>query len=347
MRTEPYLSQLRSLLPAGWSLAFSAADSRSRGPDGALRLTAPDGAVASLLVEMKARLGARQASEIARALTGRQFGNTPADGSIVFAPYVGAMSRQRLREARISYVDLTGNVWVSIDRPAVFLDRLGLGKDPNPPLGGVRSLKGPKAARVVRALSDFSPPCRVGELARLTSVNAGYVTRVLALLNDEDLIRRGDAGEVMEVRWADLLRRWAMDYSVTKTNRALPCVAPRGLTRLRETLTQVDVRYAITGASAVPGEAQIVSGGIFLCYVDEPEAMTAPLDLTLAESGANVLLLEPFDEVVFARTREVLGAVSVALPQCAVDLLTGPGRDPAQGDGLLTWMAENERDWRA
>jgi hypothetical protein len=59
-----------------------------------------------------------------------------------------------------------------------------------------------------------------------------------------------------------------------------------------------------------------------------------------------VLLLEPFDEVVFRRTRSADGLVAVASSQCAVDLLTGSGREPAQGDALIDWMTEHEDAWR-
>jgi hypothetical protein len=345
MRAEAYLSQLRSLLPGGWSVALTAIDRSSRGPDGTVRLTGPDGTQASLLLEMKTRLGARQASEIARRLAD-QSRSDAGDGLIVFAPYVSSMTRQRLREAGIAYVDLTGNVWVSLARPAVFLDRVGLTGDPSPLPSGVRSLKGAKAARIVRALLDFRPPSGVRELASRTGVDPGYVTRVLAMLADEDLVRRGRRGEVLEVQWADLLGRWAIDYAVTRSNRAVPCLAPRGVADVRERLARWPVRYAITGMFAVPREAQIASGGLLLCYVDAPEAAGEQLEIVPAESGANVILLEPYDEVVFIRTRIVLGTAAVALPQCAVDLLTGSGREPAQGDALITWMAENEHAWR-
>jgi hypothetical protein len=60
-----------------------------------------------------------------------------------------------------------------------------------------------------------------------------------------------------------------------------------------------------------------------------------------------VLLIEPWDELVFERTRDQDGVVAVALSQCVVDLLTGSGRDPAQADALMTWMASHEDAWRA
>jgi hypothetical protein len=59
-----------------------------------------------------------------------------------------------------------------------------------------------------------------------------------------------------------------------------------------------------------------------------------------------VVLAEPFDPVVFDRCtiRESLRVV--APTQLAVDLLTGPGREPSEGEELLDWMRRNEEEWR-
>jgi hypothetical protein len=38
--------------------------------------------------------------------------------------------------------------------------------------------------------------------------------------------------------------------------------------------------------------------------------------------------------------------VTVAPTQLVVDLLTGPGREPSEGDELLAWMKRNEDAWR-
>jgi hypothetical protein len=64
------------------------------------------------------------------------------------------------------------------------------------------------------------------------------------------------------------------------------------------------------------------------------------------EVGANILLLEPFDSVVYERTREEAGLTLVSVTQCAVDLMTGTGREPAEAESLISWMADNEGEWR-
>jgi hypothetical protein len=49
---------------------------------------------------------------------------------------------------------------------------------------------------------------------------------------------------------------------------------------------------------------------------------------------------------VFERTWSQGETVYASLSQVAADCLTGPDRMPAEGDGLLEWMAANEESWR-
>jgi hypothetical protein len=325
--------------------AAAALDDSPRG-DGSLRLSGPDGSSAALLIEMKARLSARQAADLSAAI-GK---DVPTEGSpsrIVFTRFASRMARNRLQAARISYLDLTGNAWISIARPAVFIERQGADRDPAPLRRGVRSLKGPTAARIVRALCDWRPPVGVRELARRAGADPGYVARVLSLLVDEDLIVRDRTGEVLDVRWKELLKRWSADYTLAGTNRALAFLAPRGLGDVLRRLTALGETYALTGPFAVPPEALIAPGGVLSCYVRSAELAAEKLDLRPTDSGANVFLVEPFDDVVFARTPVRDGGPVVAPTQCVVDLLSGTGREPAQADALLTWMAEHVDEWRA
>lgn len=321
----------------------SEVDSRA---DATLDIQAPDGAKAVLLVETKSRLSAREAAVLGSTLH-QTLDDDRWDGAILFTRFASRMARERLRSAGVSYLDSTGNAWISLSRPAVFIERQGAETDPDPPRRGVRSLKGAKAARIVRGLCDWRPPLGVRELARRTGTNAGYVTRVLSFLEDQDVIVRDDQGEVIKAQWEELLKLWSRDYSVSEANRAVQYLAPRGFTPLRERLATYEGQYALTGQFAVPPEAQIAPGRVLSCYVTSAEHAAKELDLRPAESGANVLLLEPFDKLVFERTRQATELTTVALTQCVVDLLTGTGREPAQADALLSWMGKNEDAWRS
>jgi hypothetical protein len=106
------------------------------------------------------------------------------------------------------------------------------------------------------------------------------------------------------------------------------------------------LRYAATGALAAQGYAPIAPTRTAALYVEDAAASSDLLRLKPADAGANVHLIEPFDEVVFERTLVRNGLITVAPTQLAVDLLTGSGRQPSEGEELLTWMSENEHVWR-
>lgn len=347
MNIDPFVNELRAVLPPQWSLEVRTKEVRggeSRA-DALLTLTAPDGSSGDLLVELKARVSGREAAMVGEDASKVDLGpGQPA--RVVFTRYATRMAQGRLRKAGVSYLDLTGNAWIRMASPGLYIERQGADKDPNPPRRGVQSLKGAKAARIVRSLCDRPPPVGVRELARRTGTNPGYVTRVLSFLEDEDVIRRDQTGEVAVVLWQDLLKRWSVDYSLTRTNRVMTCLAPRGLSQLQERLQGFEDRYVITGSFAVPPEAQIIPGRLLTCFVPAPESAAKRLDVRPTDAGANVLLVEPFDELVFEGQRDQGGLKMAALTQCAVDLITGSGREPTQADALMTWMSENEDVWR-
>ena len=59
-------------------------------------------------------------------------------------------------------------------------------------------------------------------------------------------------------------------------------------------------------------------------------------------------MISPKDRTILADATLASDGLSYAVPsQVAVDLLTSPGRGPAEADALLAWMATREEAWRA
>jgi hypothetical protein len=81
-------------------------------------------------------------------------------------------------------------------------------------------------------------------------------------------------------------------------------------------------------------------------WVHDAVEAAARLGLRSAEAGANTLLIEPGDEGVFEGAVQRSNAYYAAPSQAAVDLLTSPGRGPAEGEELIRWMLANEEVWR-
>ena len=216
------------------------------------------------------------------------------------------------------------------------------------PWGGsiLRSLKGPTASRVIRALCDFRPPFGVQELAERSGTSLGSVSRVFAFLESDALIVRERYGPVTDVKWVDLIRRWTADYSFSKSNLTRTFLEPRGLPALLDKLRGDTWRYAITGSLAAAEIAPIAAPRLAAIYVDDVTEVAARLRLRPAEGSANVILAEPFDPVVYDRMRQTDGIYYAAPSQVAADLLTGPGRSAAEGEELIRWMQEYEEDWR-
>ncbi len=337
------VNELDSLLPDDWRASVEVErGGGDRGFDALLELCAPDGTCGILLLEAKNRVEPKDVSGIADHLP-----NGGQATPILVSPFLSARTRERLEERGINYLDLTGNLRVSLDRPALFIRSSGAERDPRREERPARTLKGAKAGRVVRALCDFTPPVGVRELAEGAKIDPGYASRVLTLLEREDLIQRKSRGPITGVDWQNLIRRWTEDYSLLGSNRTASYLEPRGLNALLGKLRDSDLRYAATGSLGSAGVAPVAPARLAVLFVEDMDAAAERLDLRPAEAGANVILAEPFDPVVYERCREQEGITYVALSQNAADLLTSPGRGPNEAEELMDWMAKNEDAWRS
>jgi hypothetical protein len=320
-------------LPAGWKQRIMPA--KGRPPSGAaLEITGPDGAKTRLAIEAKTSLFPRDVDALRSRIEDRA-GAT----NLIVARFLKSSTRRRLRENNLNYLDLTGNLRLVTTRPGLYVETSGADADPEPPAEPNRSLRGPKAGRVVRALCDFPLPLAISDLAANAGVDVSYASRLVEWLAREALLTRAPRGSVLQVDRPQLIRRWSEDYGVFKSNDVLSFLDPRGLDHLVRSLNQIRFRYAVTGSLAANRIAPIAPARLAIIYVDDPDAAAAALKLRPTKAGANVMLLTPFDSVVFERTRRDKQFVHVAPSQAAVDLLTGPGRAPAEADAILERLA--------
>ncbi|BDG08575.1 hypothetical protein [Anaeromyxobacter paludicola] len=252
-----------------------------------------------------------------------------------------------LRAENASYIDRTGNLRLSLSSPAVFIETQGAQKDPAATVRPIGSLKGPAAGRVVRALCDYRPPFGVRELAKRSQTPLGSVSRAVAFVEKEALLTREPRGPVLSVDWSGLIRRWTQEYSLTGSNEALSFLEPRGLEGLLAKLKKVASRYSVTGSLAAGIRTSTALSRLGVVFVEDIEVAASELGLKQSERGANVMLVRPFDPVVFERGAVVEGVRYTCASQVAADLLTSPGRGPAEGEELLRWMQEHRDEWGA
>lgn len=344
---------LQSRVPPTWEVSKADRVVQGGNPpqaqplgDGAIDIRGTQGIQTTLAVEVKRSFAPRDVerilpgiSRVLRTLAG----NVPL---LVVAPWLSARTQELLAKDGINYIDLTGNARVNLEYPALFIQTTGASRDPSPLPRPPARLRGPKAARLVRLLLDVTPPYGVRDIATATGLNPGYISKLLETLDSEALVDRSKRGRVERVNIKDLIRRWAESYDVFNTNTASRFVAPRGATQVLSQLKDISNRLAVTGSFAAVKLAPVAAPALLLAYSDNPMQACADLQLLPSDEGSNVILLRPYDAVVWQRTSLIEGAIYVSPSQTAVDCLTGNGRMPAEGEALISWMLENEQKWR-
>ncbi len=337
---------LADRLPPGWSARVVRAPGRpsNRQRDTSLRIGTPTGESIDLALEIRRSLNPAEAVRLLESLNDLGASSAPVP-ILIAAPYLSDRTREVIASRGVSYADTTGNVRLVSDDPAMFVMTSGADRDPWPDDQPLKSLRGRAAGRSLRAIVDFRPPYGVRELAARAEVSPATLARVIDLLSREALLKRDQRGGVTEVDWAGCIRRWSSDYEFATSNRVTSFIAPRGLFDATAKLATFKGRYAATGSLAIQGSpiAPVRQGMLF---VDDVDRVSRAIDVREADEGANLLIAEPFDDVVYERTSTINGLRVVAPSQAAADLLTGSGRTPSEGEELLDWMKGNERAWR-
>jgi hypothetical protein len=316
----------------------------------------------TLLIEAKRQLSPRSALTAAQQLRRYRdrLSSLGRDAETLFvAPWISARTQEVLSEEGLNYLDPTGNVSVRVDRPLVRIKTSGSDHSPEPEPRSGPGLGGVKAARLVRDLVDFAPPHRATELVERTGLSQGYVSKLLDALIAEALIKRDDSRLVVDADWKGLLRSRAQSASSLMRTKHLSAIARRGRPQLLDALRsgRSEVPVVLTGSWVANQIAPLAVGGPLMAYVaGGPEALravTKPLGLMRVDetanwsaSGPDVILFQPPDDTPLQRSQRLDGLDCVAASQLVLDCLTGPGRMPAEGEAVLTWMEENLVDWR-
>jgi hypothetical protein len=341
---------LAQRLPPTWEItAEEEARVAGRRFDAIVSVRAPDGSERRLLVEAKRLLSTRDVPAVLADLraAGEALGMQDAV-PLLIGRYLAPTTRERIVQEGGAYADATGNLWLALDRPALFVRDAGAPSDPWRGPGRPRgTLQGPPAARVVRGLVDFREPFTVPELAQRAGASTGATYRVVDFAEGEGLLERRRRGPIETVRWRALLERWSDDYGLDRSNSTATFLEPRGLRALVDRLQgAADLRYALTGSLAAERLAPGADPRLATLYVDDLQQAAQRLELRPAQRGANVVLAAGDYDVVFDRLAEVDGVRYAAPSQAAVDLLSGPGRNPAEAEALLEWMQAHADEWR-
>jgi hypothetical protein len=294
------------------------------------------------MLEIKARGEPRHARDAANALL-RARQTLPDAYPVFYAPYVSPKAAAVCREAGVNYLDAAGNCSLALD--GVYVERVG---HPNPNVGqrGLRSLYYPKAERVLRVfLNHPKRNWMLQDLAAEANVSLGHAHKVKEKLLDLEWAAQ-DANGLRVVEPIEMLNSWAANYDFArnKAHAFYGLDVPETERRLAEACRDLGIRCALTqfsGASRVAPHVRYLRA---TAYVDvQHDEVARRLGLRPVSSGANVLLLQPYDEGVYYEARTVGTSTVVSNAQLYLDLIGSPMRGAEAAAHIL--QQEIEPAW--
>lgn len=265
---------------------------------------------------------------------------------LVVSRYLAGPLRASLRNRNIPFADVTGNIQIYEGRSGLLIITQGSGADPfRKPGRPALSLKSENSQQVAKYLVENKAPIAISKVISETGVSRGSVYRVLDLLGDSGIIRKG-SGEILEVDWESLLLKWSDETSFFEAGFTKSYRAPADLQQMLQDLKTVQTKYVATGTIAASHYRQ--SAGLYaaLLYSEDPDALAMELGLTEVSSGANVIIAFPSAPMPYQNEVEIDGLKMTGVALAYRDLWSGPGRGPEEAKNLLGWMRGNLELWQ-
>ncbi|TAM55776.1 MAG: hypothetical protein EPN53_02535 [Acidobacteria bacterium] len=310
-------------------------------PDLELRITpVSNRAPLFVLVEVKRSGEPRYARDAINQLL-RYREARPGAYLVFAAPYISPETTALCATEGVGTIDFAGNCFLSFGE--VFIRREGR---PNPfaKRRGLRSLYAPKSERVLRVLlADPRAAWKTIRLAIEAGVSIGQVAKVKQLLADRELIAIGKNGFTLSNPQA-LLQDWSRSYRLERSTErgyysSLPVAEAERAVAKR--CAADDVTYALTSFSGAARYAPFVRYQQATIYVGtDPESVAGKIGLKKVDSGANVRILEPYDEGVFYRSQLIDGIAVASAIQVFLDLQSARARGEEASGFLLREVIE-------
>jgi hypothetical protein len=269
----------------------------------------------------------------------RRVARSRPDAYLVFAaPYISVRSREICKSEGIGYLDLLGDAYLQFG--PVLIDRVGT-QGRSIEKRSLRTLFAPKATRVLRALlQDPGRPTTITKLARACAMSPAGVYFVVDLLDTKGFVTRGKDRGITLAEPDRLLREWARNWTWERSPMnyyfSFDKTADQIIQRVSKACDHLGLEYALTGMAGASFVAPFVRYSDVSFYLKGGEdALVKELDFRPVSSGANVTILDPYDEGVFAGAREIRGARIVSDIQLFVDLYSNPSRGAEQAEALF------------
>jgi hypothetical protein len=292
----------------------------------------------NFVVEWKTTGQAAAVAMAARAA--QQFAEQSKKKSIplVAVPYMGEVGQRLCEEAKVCWLDLSGNA--HLVAPGLRVSIEGKPNQFNRP-GRPRSVFAPKSARIVRRLliepeSTFTQR----SLAKVAGLDEGFTSRIVRQLEEQRLVARDAAGEVKVADYDALLDAWREAYDFSKHHIVRGHIAARSgdeiLRRVSDQLKRDKPDHAATGLAGAWLLNQFAGFRLVVFYVAQMPSAEARQEMGFHEEqkGENVWLVVPNDEGVFDGAAERGGVRCVHPVQVYMDLKDQPERSKEAAEQL-------------
>jgi hypothetical protein len=267
---------------------------------------------------------------------------------LIAVPFMGNVGRKVCEEAGVGWVDLSGNAHVTARGLKVLID----GR-PNQfrARGRPSNVFAPKSARIARwLLSHPGVGVTQREIARATSMDEGFVSRIVTRLEREGYIQRDDRCAIRTKDESLLLDAWREAYRfpahavfrgtvAARSGEALVALVSKALVKQR-------LVHAATGLAAAWLMTHFAVFRTASFYLqEEPSArLRSAIGFHEDDRGANLWLIVPNDEGVFHGGAEVEGVRCVHPVQVYLDLGAHPERAAEAAEHLRAEVIERNRD---
>jgi hypothetical protein len=241
---------------------------------------------------------------------------------IVGAGFLTEESRAICEKGGFGYLDTAGNCLFQFNGAYIRIE----GKpNPYPSTRTLKSIFSPKSTRILRVL--LCNPKRdwyVKDLSKEANVSLGQVFNVKNRLLEYEWIEITESGKMRLSDPQNLLLRWSENYRYTdnRIQYFYTLDDPAQFeNRLIQYMSKINVNYALTLTSGAARIAPYLRYKKVFAYIEKNVNLILPeLELKEVTSGANVMLLEPYDEGVFYGLQEVDNTKVVSNIQLYLDL---------------------------
>lgn len=254
---------------------------------------------------------------------------------IFIAPFISPESADICKNNNIGYADFAGNCYISFSN--VFIQKEG-----NPNLykkeQDLKSLFSPKSERLLRVLlNSGSKEWKVAGLSKAADISYGLVSKVKRNLMDREWVESETIGFQL-VKPFELLNAWVENYTYRRNN-VREYYSLLGISEIEAAIIasaqQTNIRVGLTGFSGGTRIAPAVRYQRVMAYVEDSDKIAASMELKEVSSGANVLLLDPYDEGVFYGSQLVGNDQIVSPIQIYLDLMSISGRGEEAGEVIM------------